>query len=100
MTRKAAYLTRYHNKAAIYIVLGFLLIFSTVLMVNSSSLKKQIIQLQAEEAKYQQELYTQQQRTLELQELEKTTQTKKYYEQVAREKLGMVYKDEIIFKDK
>jgi cell division protein DivIC len=36
-------------------------------------------------------------RAKELQEMKAYVQTKKYVEEVAREKLGLVYKDEIIF---
>ena len=35
----------------------------------------------------------------EIAEYEKYTQTKKYVEEVAKEKLGLVYEGEIIFKD-
>ena len=37
-------------------------------------------------------------RKAELEEYEKYVQTKKYVEEVAREKLGLVYENEIIFK--
>ena len=35
----------------------------------------------------------------ELEEYEKYTQTQKYVEDVAKEKLGLVYEDEIVFKE-
>ena len=38
-------------------------------------------------------------RSLEIEEYEKYTQTKKYIEEVARDKLGLVYEGEILFKD-
>lgn len=38
------------------------------------------------------------QRTLEIEALGKEVQTKGYIEDVAREKLGLVYEDEILFK--
>ena len=37
-------------------------------------------------------------RALEIQEFAKEVQTKGYIENVAREKLGLVYEDEILFK--
>lgn len=50
----------------------------------------------------EQELETQiaqeQERTEELDELAKYVQTKKYVEEVAKERLGLVYPDEILFK--
>ena len=38
------------------------------------------------------------QRTQEIEELKKYVQTKKYKEEVAKERLGLVYEDEILFK--
>lgn len=99
MARGAAYQTRYHNKAAIYVVLGTLIVFAIVLFVNCYSLNEKKEKLQLEQAQYQEQLMKEQQETLDLQELEKTTQTMKFYEQVAKERLGMVYEDEIIFKE-
>ena len=99
MARRAAYQTRYHNKAAIYVVLGTLIVFAVVLFVNCYSLNEKKEKLQLEQAQYQEQLLQEQQETLDLQELEKATQTMKFYEQVAKERLGMVYEDEIIFKE-
>ena len=39
------------------------------------------------------------QRAEEIKEYETYTQTKKYIEEVARDKLGLVYEGEILFKD-
>ena len=77
-----------------------MIIFAAVLFVNCNSLNEKRQKLQTEEAQYQELLEKEQQETLDLQELEKSTQTKKYYEQIAKERLGMVYEDEIIFKEK
>lgn len=99
MAKKAAYQTRYHNKAAVYIVLGTLLIFAVVLFVNCHSLNEKKERLLKEQFLNEQEYADEQERTSELEELEKKTQTMKYYEQIAKEQLGMVYEDEIIFKE-
>ena len=100
MARRAAYQTKYHNKTSIYIVLFTMIIFAAVLFVICNSLNEKKQKLQTEEAQYQEFLEKEKQETLDLQELEKGTQTKKYYEQIAKERLGMVYEDEIIFKEK
>lgn len=39
------------------------------------------------------------QRTAEIEELKEYTQTREYIEEVAREKLGLVYEGEVIFKE-
>lgn len=46
------------------------------------------------------QIETEQERTEELKEYSKYVKTKKYIEEVAREKLGLIYEDEIIFKAK
>lgn len=98
MARRPAYQTRYHNKSSIYIVLCFLVVFAVVLIVNCNSLSDKVANLETEKVEYEQLLADEQQETLDLQELEKSLQTKESYAQLARERLGMVFKDEIIFK--
>lgn len=51
------------------------------------------------EAKLLEEMAKEEQRALEIEEYEKYTQTKKYVEEVAKEKLGLVNENEIIFKE-
>lgn len=58
--------------------------------------KRTIYAKQAQEL--DQDLKDEKQRTKDLQEEKAYMQTKKYIEEIAREKLGLVYKDEIIFK--
>ena len=45
------------------------------------------------------EIGKEEQRTEEIKEYEKYTQTKQYIEEVAKDKLGLVHEGEIIFKD-
>ena len=44
------------------------------------------------------EISEEQERTKEIEELKRYVQTKKYVEEVAKERLGLVYEDEILFK--
>ncbi len=99
MVRPAAYQTKYHNKAAIYIVLIVLFIFAVVLFVNCRALNQKKLKLQNEEAEQMALLEEQQQYTSELQDLEKETQTKGYKIQLARERLNLTFPDEIYYKD-
>ncbi len=46
----------------------------------------------------QQDITDEKEKEEDIKELKAYVQTKKYIEEVAREKLGLVYKDEIIFK--
>lgn len=45
------------------------------------------------------EIEAEEARSVEIEEYGKYTQTKKFVEEVAKEKLGLVYEGEIIFKD-
>ena len=54
----------------------------------------------AREASLKAQIQEEKERAEELQEYSKYVKTKKYIEEVAREKLGLIYEDEIIFKAK
>lgn len=54
----------------------------------------------ATKEKLEAEIIEQEEEAKEIEELEKYVQTKKYIEETAREKLGLVYPDEIIIKSK
>lgn len=71
-------------------------VFCLVLGLYSMNLKKESNQLAEKKADLEQQIAQEEQRTKELEELEKYTKTKKYMEEVAREKLGLVYPDEIL----
>ena len=82
----------------------FRLVFATVLcllLVASFG----TFQLQQKNQAYQQQeeellaqIAEEEERTQEIEELKKYVQTKKYVEEVAKERLGLVYEDEILFK--
>ena len=51
------------------------------------------------EQSLKEQIEAEKERSEEIAEYEKYTQTKKYIEDIAKEKLGLVYEGEIIFKD-
>ena len=51
------------------------------------------------EQQLQEQIAAEEERAEEIAEYEKYTQTKKYIEDVAKDKLGLVYEGEIVFKD-
>ncbi len=85
--------------------MGMLLAVTVVLMmlivvaVKSVELKQQRAAYMAREEVLMQDIAEEEARSEEIAEYEKYTQTKKYVEEVAKEKLGLVYDGEIIFKD-
>lgn len=64
--------------------------------VRTAQLKNQNAELAEKRESLEKQIKSEEQRTKELEELEKYMQTKKYVEEIAKEKLGLVYPDEIL----
>ncbi|MFI3212440.1 MAG: septum formation initiator family protein [Eubacteriales bacterium] len=88
-----------NNKASMGLVLLVLFMIWVVVGYNSILLNetKQAYEKQEEDLLLQ--LEEENARTLEIEEYEKYTQTMKFVEEVAKDKLGLVYDGEIIFKE-
>ena len=88
-------LRRHLGSFAITGVVLLLLVFvsaaSLSLRVSNSNKQDRIAELEAQ-------IEAEEKRAEEIEEYGKYVQTKKYAEEVAKEKLGLVYEDEIIFK--
>ncbi len=96
-TRKVAFRKKRYNRIGIIYVTLVVLILLVVLMFKSAELnEKEMAYIQQEEI-LQAQIDQEMARTEELLEYEKYTKTAKYVEEVAKEKLGLVYADEIIF---
>ena len=81
--------------ALVIMVLVMLMIVITFGRINLS--KKQEVYAQKEE-QLQEQIDAEVERSEEIEEYRKYTQTQKYVEEVAKEKLGLVNENEIIFK--
>ena len=75
---------------AVLMVLVVVAIKSMELQAKQKTYDERIAQLNAQ-------ITQEQQRTEDLEEYEKYTKTKKFVEEVAKDKLGLVYEGEIIF---
>lgn len=84
--------------------LGMLLVFVAMVVVAAAStvrafsLNDKSRELAVTETSLEQELAAVQQQSIELENREKYMQTKKYIEDEAKDKLGLVYPDEIVIK--
>ena len=67
-----------------------------VVAVNNRQLKTKLASYQERENILTEQIENEKKRAEEILEFEKYTKTKKYIEEVAREKLGLVYEDEIL----
>ena len=99
MARKVAYRKRRQNRFGMFLVslVGVMLLI--VVAFNSIGLMAKKVSYQQKEAVLQEQIAVEQERAQEIEEFEKYTHTKKYIEEVARDKLGLVYEGEILFED-
>lgn len=81
------------------LVTTVVLMMLIVVTIKSVELRDKRKSYMAREEALMQEIEAEEARTKEIEEYEKYTQTKKYVEEIAKEKLGLVYEGEIIFKD-
>ena len=68
--------------------------------VGGIRLRQKNYAYQERENSLMEQIEAEERRAEEIEELEAYTKTKKYVEDVAKEKLGLVYEDEVIFKSK
>lgn len=90
---------RNENRLGMTMVAVTIIMVVAVVGVNSVSLKQKQEKYMQRELELQQQIDKELSRTEELKELETYTKTKKYAEEIAKEKLGLVYENEIIFKE-
>lgn len=94
--RRRKQLRKHLGSMAIAGVVLMMLVFVSVaglkLRVQNANKQERIAELEAQ-------IEAEEKKAEELEEYSKYVQTKKYAEEVAKEKLGLVYEDEIIFKE-
>lgn len=71
---------------------------AVVVHIGGASLRERDLEYQAREQALEKSLAKEEARAAELEEYRVYVQTKQYIEKVAKEKLGLVNKDEILFK--
>ena len=76
-----------------------LLMMLVVVGIKSIELREKKAYYAKREEELALQIEQEEQRAEEMKEYETYTQTKKYIEEVARDKLGLVYEGEILFKD-
>ena len=78
--------------------IGVIAVFAVVLISGQIRLSAKSKVTNAKLSALQQEMEVQRQRTEKLQERKEYTQSREYVEEVAKNKLGLIYPDEIIFR--
>ncbi len=93
-----AFRKRKQNKFAIITISIAVAMLLIVVTIDGMRLSKKYQKNLDELAELRESISAEEIRTKELVEFEKYTKTKKYAEEVAEDKLGLVHDDEIIFK--
>lgn len=86
------------NKFGMILVSLAMIMLLVAVGFKSITLRAKQLEYMEQEAILLQQIEKEEKRVQELDELEKYTKTKQYAEEVAKDKLGLVYEDEIIFK--
>ncbi len=99
MARGIAYRKSRQNRLGMFLVSCVLFLLLIVVAFKSRELSVTRASYQQKEQALEEQIAAEEERALDIAEYEKYTQTKKYIEDVARDKLGLVYEGEILFKD-
>ncbi len=98
--RKPAYRKRRHNKMGIFLVTFCIVMIFIVVAFGSIGLRNKQKMYSEQEALLDEQIAEEMLRTEELKEYETYTKTNAFVEEIAKEKLGLVYEDEILFRSK
>ena len=96
--RKVVFRKKRQNRLGMFLVLMVVLMLLVVVSLKSAELRQKQETYAARERVLQEQIDAEKARTEEIEESRKYTQTKKYVEEVAKDKLGLVNEGEIIYK--
>jgi len=97
--RRVAYRKSTQNRFSMFLVSIAVLMILIVVSVKNYELKQKLETYNAKEEQLQKQIDAEEERTIDIEEFRKYTQTKKYVEEVAKDKLGLIYEGEILFKE-
>lgn len=96
--KKAAYRKKLQNRFSMFLVMLVVILLLVVVGVRGMELSGRLESLRARADQIDAQIASEQQRTLEIEEYSKYTQSKMYIIEMAQKVLGLVFEDEIIFK--
>lgn len=97
--RRIAYRKKNQNRFSMFLVSLVVLLILAAVAWQSVGLRQKINAKAQEKQQLEQQIADEETRSREIDELGKRIQTKGYIEDIAREKLGLVYEGEILFKE-
>ena len=96
--RRLAFRKKRQNRLGMFLVSTAVVMLLLVVGIKSIELREKQRVYAAREIELEQQIAAEEKRTEEIEEFRKYTKTKKYAEEVAKDKLGLVYDGEIIFR--
>ncbi len=88
------------HKRSVLAISAVIIMLIAVVSANSMTLRAKEKSYQAQEQELKEQIKQEEERASEIDDLEGYVGTDEYIEEIAREKLGLVYQNEIIFKAK
>jgi len=98
--RRLAFRKKRQNRLGMFLVTTAVFMLLLVVGIKSIELQEKKQMYVEREVALEEMIAQEHQRTEEIEEFRKYTKTKKYVEEVAKDKLGLIYEGEIIFKEK
>ncbi len=98
MARKVAFRKKRQNRLGMMLVSFVVLIIMAVILFKGRELKEKQAEYRQKEAMLQTQIDEEHERKRKLTDYEKYTKTDKFVEEIAKEKLGLLYEDEILFR--
>lgn len=87
------------NRLSMFLAGLVVVILLIAVAVNAISLNRKLHENRARARVLQQEIRTEEQRAADIEEYRRYTETDAYIEEIAREKLGLIYDGETVFKE-
>lgn len=99
MRSRVAYRKRRQNRFSMFLVSLIVVLIMVIVMIKSMELRSKIESYADREEQLRDLIAEEEQRAQEIEEYGKYTQTKGFVEEVAKDKLGLMYEGEILFKE-
>ena len=96
--RRVVFRRKRQNRLGMFLVTLVVLMLLVVVSINSVGLRQKKESYLEREQALQEQIDAEEERSEQIEEYRKYTQTKKYVEEVAKDKLGLVNPGEIIYK--
>lgn len=87
------------NLISMILAVTVVVLILAAVMVNGISLRKRLKENLARQRALETEIQTEKERTADIEEYRRYTGTDAYIEEIAREKLGLIYEGETVFKE-